>query len=277
VPGYLNQLKRWHREELELFTEQLDVVRKKMAKGQAPDSFAKYLLEHQRDYDLSDNETAYLAGSMFGAGADTTAAAISTMVMAAAAFPDAQSKVQEELDLVIAAGKAPAFDDESMLPQTHAFMLETYRWRPVSVGGVAHRATKDIIWKNYCIPAGASVIGNHWSIGLDPIVFPNPQTFNPQRWLNEDGTIRGDLKSFPFGFGRRICPGQHVADKSVFINTALHLWAFRISELPSAPIDVLAFTDSMNTHPLPFQAKFEPRFKEAEIEAILADYGRVEA
>ena len=41
------------------------------AKGQAPDSFAKYLLEHQREFELSDSETAYLAGSMFGAGADT--------------------------------------------------------------------------------------------------------------------------------------------------------------------------------------------------------------
>jgi hypothetical protein len=44
--------------------------------GQAPDSFAKYLLEHQQDYELSDNETAYLAGSMFGAGADTVSVPI---------------------------------------------------------------------------------------------------------------------------------------------------------------------------------------------------------
>ena len=97
-----------------------------------------------------------------------------------------------------------------------------------------------------------------------------------------------------------ICPGQHVADRSalfsypfslallkvfvslvcvrsVFINTALHLWAFRLSELPSAPIDILAFTDTMNAHPLPFEVKFEPRIKEAELEAILANYARVEA
>jgi hypothetical protein len=64
--------------------------------------------------------------------------------------------------------------------------------------------------------------------------------------------------------------------RTVFINTALHLWAFRISELPSAPIDVLAFTDTMNTHPLPFEVKFKPRIKEAEVEAIMADSGRVE-
>jgi len=55
----------------------------------------------------------------------------------------------------------------------------------------------------------------------------------------------------------------------------LHLWAFKISELPSAPLDLLAFLDAMNTHPMPFQVKFEPRIKVAELEAIMANYGRV--
>ncbi|KAG1888963.1 uncharacterized protein F5891DRAFT_1199019 [Suillus fuscotomentosus] len=35
-----------------------------------------------------------------------------------------------------------------------------------------------------------------------------------------------DLKFFTFGFGRRVCPGQHVANRSIFINTAVILWAF---------------------------------------------------
>jgi hypothetical protein len=44
---------------------------------------------------------AYLAGSLFGAGADTTAVAIMVLVMAAACYPKAQEKVQEELDVVV--------------------------------------------------------------------------------------------------------------------------------------------------------------------------------
>jgi cytochrome P450 len=64
-------------------------------------SFGKYLLERQKDLELSDNETAYLAGSMFGAGSDTTASAISVSVMAAACYPKAHAKVREELDNVI--------------------------------------------------------------------------------------------------------------------------------------------------------------------------------
>jgi hypothetical protein len=103
VPGYLNQLKQWHKDELQLFSERIDVVKKDMvrpctscyrlefvwmlslpfllgnlkAKGQAPDSFAKFLIEHRKEYELSDNEVAYLAGSMFGAGSETVCSQLS--------------------------------------------------------------------------------------------------------------------------------------------------------------------------------------------------------
>lgn len=50
---------------------------------------------------MTDDETAYLAGSMFGAGSDTTASAISIAVMAAACYPHFQAKVQKELDTVV--------------------------------------------------------------------------------------------------------------------------------------------------------------------------------
>jgi cytochrome P450 len=66
-----------------------------------PDSFGKYLIERQEELDLSDDQAAYLAGSMFGAGSDTTAAGISVGVLAAACYPEAQAKVQEELDAVV--------------------------------------------------------------------------------------------------------------------------------------------------------------------------------
>lgn len=73
----------------------------------------------------------------------------------------------------------PCFGDEDMLPQVTAFMLESQRWRPVSIGGAfiysgvvhgasdsalgfAHRTTRDVVWKDYLIPKGATVIGNHW-------------------------------------------------------------------------------------------------------------------
>ena len=72
------------------------------------------------------------------------------------------------------------------------------------------------------------------------------------------------MKNFNFGFGRRICPGQHVANRSVLINAADILWSFRISPNPNKPIDVFGFTDTANSHPLPFEVQFEHRFEGTE-------------
>ena len=57
----------------------------------------------------------------------------------------------------------------------------------------------------------------------------------------------------------RVCPGQHMATASTFINTAIQLWAFDVKEDPKSKIDTLAFTESANAHPLPFNVVFSPR------------------
>ncbi|KAJ7579273.1 cytochrome P450 [Mycena floridula] len=260
VPGYLKELKDGHTQELNLFEGQMQEVREKLARNEeVPSCFGRYVIEKQAELELDDAEAAYLAGSFFGAGSDTTASAISVAIMAATCFPDTQKVVQDELDAIVGQARPPAFADQDNLPQTMAFIYESFRWRPVTSGGFPHKATKDIIWQNYCIPKGATVIGNVWSVGRDPAYFPEPEKFDPQRWLTSDGKLREDLKSYPFGFGRRVCPGQYMATASTFINTALILWAFNLSEDPKSPIDTLAFTESANAHPMPFQPIFKPR------------------
>lgn len=258
VPFVTSTLRQWHKEELALFSNLVDGARARLRDG-APPSFATYLIDQQQQFGLSDDEIAYLAGSMFGAGSDTSATAIAFVIMAAATHPKAQAEVQAQLDSVVGRDRVPSFDDESLLPLVTAFYLEAYRWRPVSYGGFAHKATADIRWGEYVIPADAIVIGNHWSIAHDPDVFPEPEEFRPSRWLDESGKLREDLSSFNFGFGRRVCVGQHVANNSLFINTALILWAFSVGEDPAQPIDTMAFTDTANVRVHPFKAVYEPR------------------
>lgn len=92
---------------------------------------------------------------------------------------------------------------------------QVHRWRPVASGGFAHATTATLIYKGFIIPAGTSIVGNHWSISRDPAVFVDPESFNPDRWII-DGEIRKDLNHVGFGFGRRICSGKNVADRSLF-------------------------------------------------------------
>ncbi|OAX41186.1 cytochrome P450 [Rhizopogon vinicolor AM-OR11-026] len=238
IPGYTSYLEDWRKEESRLFHDQLNRVSKQLSTGKAGPSFARYL---QSSHKLSDEEMACLAGSLFGAGSDTTAVAIMVVVMAAACHPEAQEELQEELDVVVGRDRVPTFADYDSLPQIEAFMLECLRWRPVTTLGFPHRALTDIVYKDYCIPKGAIVFGNHWAISRDPNVHPNRDKLDPERWLNSEGKIRDDLKFPSFGFGRRTCPGQHIASRSLFINIALLLWSFDITQDPANPIDRSGF------------------------------------
>ena len=67
------------------------------------------------------------------------------------------------------------------------------------------------------------------AIGRDHEVFPDPEAFIPERWLNEDGSLRSEMRDAElaaFGFGRRICPGRHLAAASIWIGIASVLSAF---------------------------------------------------
>ncbi|KAF9223307.1 cytochrome P450 [Gyrodon lividus] len=271
VPGYGRVLREYHEFELALFRDQLGRVRDDMSRNEAGPSFGRTLLENIHDHRLSDDEMAYLAGGLLGAGFDTTAAGITTLVMTAACHPEAQARVQEEIDAVVGKDRAPTFEDWSQLPQLHAFVSEALRWRPIVSIGFSHRATKDIIWRGQCIPAGATVFGCHWAISRDPIAFPDPETFNPQRWLDSNGQLRTDMRFYTFGFGRRVCPGLHVANRSLYINLALLFWSFRIVERPDARIDVNAFTDSIISRPVPFEVDFVPRMEEKWLREMMKE------
>jgi len=270
-PGYGKQLAKWHHEELELYKHQLQRVESEIDQNTAGPSFTKTLLEHPNEHQLSTDEMAYLAGSLFGAGSDTTAVAMTVAVMAAACYPAAQAKVHEELNMIIGSDRAPTFEDSSSLPQLHAFLLESLRWRPVIRIGFPHRATKDIFWQGYCIPEGAIVYGCQWAISRDPIAFPDPETFDPQRWIDSEGCLKDNVKFITYGFGRRVCPGLHLANHSLYISLALLLWSFRIVQRPDAPINTHAFLDAVIARAMPFEIDVIPRIEVARLKELMTD------
>ena len=87
----------------------------------------------------------------------------------------------------------------------------------------------------------------------NPELYPEPEAFKPERFLNEDGTFRDDpLIPLAFGAGRRICPGRHFVDATLFIVTASVLSVFNVTkskdkngnEIPVAPLPL----DSVQHH-----------------------------
>jgi cytochrome P450 len=65
----------------------------------------------------------------------------------------------------------------------------------------------------------------------DPEIYPDPEEFKPERFLNPDGTVRDDpTLSLVFGAGKRICPGRHFVDATIFIVASSVLSVFNATK-----------------------------------------------
>jgi cytochrome P450 len=62
-------------------------------------------------------------------------------------------------------------------------------------------------------------------------LYPDPEEFKPERFLDEDGSVRDDpALSLAFGVGKRICPGRHFADTTIFIAASSVLSVFNVTK-----------------------------------------------
>jgi len=119
--------------------------------------------------------------------------------------PKVQKKAQEELDRVIGKGRLPDFSDREDLPYISAVVREVLRLNPPFPFGVPARATQNDEYRGYLIPEGATVVQNIWAICRDPNIYPDPEAFNPDRFL-KDGKIDPSVlnpEDRVFGAGRR--------------------------------------------------------------------------
>jgi cytochrome P450 len=65
----------------------------------------------------------------------------------------------------------------------------------------------------------------------DPEIYPDPEEFKPERFLNKDGSVRDDpTLSLAFGIGKRICPGRHFSDATMFIVASSVLSVFNMTK-----------------------------------------------
>ena len=105
-------------------------------------------------------------------------------------------------------------------------------------------------YNGYRIPKGSLIIGNSWQVLFvilqpeghdscihravlhDPKHFPDPMVFKPERFLTEDGQLNPamqDAEQAVFGFGRRICPGRHMASDTIWLTVASILSTFTLT------------------------------------------------
>ncbi|KAJ6198610.1 cytochrome P450 [Bipolaris maydis] len=235
------------------------------------DNFAKYVLEAQRKHHLSDFETANLTSLIIGGGVDTTSSTMLSCILAMAYFPHIQAKAHAEMDAVIGHDRSPTWADidSQKIPYLVALVKETLRWRTVTVlAGIPHANIKPVDYNGYHFPANTNFTANLWAIHRHPRDFPDPDNFLPERFLDGEDSAKMPYPNKygmnPFGWGRRRCSGQPLAEQGLWYSMARMIWAFDI--LPGldengnqVKLDIFAYTKSENMRPEPFKVRFVPR------------------
>jgi len=249
----------------------MEFARESMRNGTAQPSLALEILREMEKVEKSEREkmeevTAKALGAMDLGGTETTPSSLMPFFVAILLRPDVQTMAQKELDAVTMRERLPTFEDRPRLPFVDAICKEVKRWKPAVPLGIPRATASDDVYEGYFIPKGAVVLVNAWAVLHDPVMYPEPDSFKPERFINPDGSAREDpVLSTIFGLGKRICPGRHLADAVFFIIIASFLSAFNIKgDGADGGPDKYPFTGSGVSVPCPFTCSITPRDKRAE-------------
>lgn len=209
------------------------IVAERRASGEDRGDLLSMLL-HARDEDgsgMSDRQIRDEAITLFLAGHETTALALSWTFYLLGQHPAAEARIAAEVAAALG-GRAPTLEDLPRLPYTGLVLKESMRVYPPAWTLSLRQAAETTTVGGLRIPRGETVMLSQWVTHRDPRHFAEPERFIPERW--EDG-LEGRLPRFayfPFGGGQRLCIGQSFALMEATLIIAAIVRRFKLELLP---------------------------------------------
>ncbi|KAJ5902168.1 cytochrome P450 [Penicillium taxi] len=239
--------------------------------------FGKYLANEKagKSNEATVADIKGICGTLSIAGANTTWSTVIVCVLNLMLNPDVQAKLRAEIDSVVGVDdngdilRLPDFEDRAQMPYLEYVIQESTRWAPLSPLGVPHASIADDTYKGYHIPAGSVVFANAWAMSRDERYYSSPDDFNPDRYIPQSEGGKGEpLPEGPFGFGRRVCPGQYLALASVYIimSTLVATMEMKcpVDEKGERILPKVTFTNGLSGVPDSFPCVITPRSEKAQ-------------
>jgi cytochrome P450 len=195
------------------------------------------MLMAARDEDgsrMSDKQLRDEVLTFLLAGHETTALTLTWTWLLLAQNPEVEQKLHYELDRVLG-GRFPQFSDLPALPYTERVIKESMRLYPPA-WSLARTVISDFELRGYRIPAGANVVMSQWIMHRNPAYFPDPQKFDPDRWLAEHSQKLPRFAYFPFGGGPRQCIGSSFAMMEATLLLATIAKGFSLRNAANHPV-----------------------------------------
>jgi cytochrome P450 len=178
---------------------------------------------------MTDRQLRDEVMTLFLAGHETTANALTWTLYLLAQNPEAEAALHDELRAVLG-GRVPTAEDIPALRVTEGVFAEAMRLFPPA-WGLGRKALRDVDLGGFTIPAGAFVVLSPYVTHRDPRFFPDPLRFDPGRFTPEARAARPKFAYFPFGGGARGCIGEPFAwmEGVLLLATLAERFSFRVA------------------------------------------------
>jgi cytochrome P450 len=209
------------------------------AQDSAADVATPNSAQSSRNGNMSDKQVRDEVMTIFIAGHETTANALTWTFYLLSQYPDVEKKLHDEIDSVLGANddrnghddskKIPTVDDIPKLQYTEKVLRESMRLYP-PVWTMGRLVENDYHVGEYTIPAGSSILMSQYVMHHDPRYYEEPEHFNPDRWTTKFKTDLPRFSYFPFGGGIRGCVGEPFAwmEGILIIATIAQKWTMHL-------------------------------------------------
>uniref|UniRef100_A0AC34PW10 Cytochrome P450 n=1 Tax=Panagrolaimus sp. JU765 TaxID=591449 RepID=A0AC34PW10_9BILA len=219
-----------------------------------------YLSEIKKGNKLLDKKALALnAGDLWTGGMETTVTTIQWGIIYMIHHPEIQEKLQREIDSVLDT-EPPSMNRQRDLPYVRATIDELQRIVNVLPWGIPHQTLANVKIGKYMIPENTVLMPQVGAVHLDDRNFPNPEKFDPGRFLDENGCYCKNPLLNPFGLGKRSCLGESLAKMELFLIFTSLIQNFTF--LPYQDIlPCLERSAGMSSVPMPFLCEIRHRKK----------------
>jgi cytochrome P450 len=224
---------RWLRAKHRLDATIYRIINERRARGEdRGDLLSMLLLAQDEEGDggsMTDVQLRDEAMTLFVAGHETTANALTWTWYLLSQHPEVEAKLHQEIDAVLE-GRLPTADDVARLRYTEMVFAESMRLYPPA-WTMGRRVLVDYDVGGYVLPANSIVLVSQWVMHHDPRYYPDPFKFDPERWTTEEREARPKFSYFPFGAGPRVCIGEQFAwmEGALLIATIAQQWKMRLA------------------------------------------------
>ncbi|KAF5289900.1 hypothetical protein FQA39_LY14962 [Lamprigera yunnana] len=205
-------------------------------------AFLDSLLRHNQNNDMTEDEIKDEVNTIMVAGHDPISSVLSFVLYCLSNNPEVQRKVVEEMDAILGKDtrRPLRLQDIQSMKYLDAVIKESLRLYP-PVPFIGRTVSEEFQFDGKTIPKGTSLLLNIYGIHHDPNVYPDPQSFKPERFMDADNASRPRYAFIPFSSGMRDCIGQKFAMVEVKSIVCVLLQHYEFSS-PSPKHEVLLST-----------------------------------